>query len=566
MSSLIDRMKARMTGSVTKPAAQPEVERTRHLIKTNRWDDRAWDVTKKTDAVTDIVTDLSLGDEHQGGERSEFTAADELTEGLFQTFFKAAPELQPRRAVDREVYGARKILEELHNHPQLAELQEITAGDSLMSMVAVEAMHQTVREIVGRMPAPPPPKQPKGPKQPGGQPGGGPGGEPGGAGGDQPGGEPGGGSGGGNAAGDDDKGQQGDGSEEEDDLTEDADTEDFDADSEDAENQAEAEWEAEYDAMLGDLDLDRVANKALEQANKETSDLEGLRKGIGLGDGEWKSMAPEARLAFAEKMRTQEMKELADVIGRMKRFALGIKATKVNDVPHEAYDVEVGNDIRRVLRAEFAFLATPETSYEFYRKYADKELLQYKMRGHEEVGKGPIVIAIDKSGSMSGQPFMWAMAVAEALRRFASDEERDYYAMFFGNNNDRERFDFPKGTGPFEKVLAFLGTQANGGTEFDGVLTEALEKASKSFDGEGKGKADVVFITDGQAHLSDGWIANFNKERERTGVRVYSVFIGGGYDMRYQEGPLGLLGKISDVTIPVSELKPESAEAIFAKI
>ena len=250
----------------------------------------------------------------------------------------------------------------------------------------------------------------------------------------------------------------------------------------------------------------------------------------------------------------------------MKRFALGVKATRVNDVPHEAYDVETGDSIMRVLKAQYALLGHPHTKYEFFRRYADKELLQYKMRGTEEVGKGPIVIAIDKSGSMGGAPFMWAMGVAEALRRFAADEDRDYYALFFGNNNDRERFDFPEGKGPFEKVMAFLGTQANGGTQFDGVLTEALEKATKDFDSAGKEKADIVFVTDGCAHLDDQWITEFNNERKRVGVRVYSVYIGGSYDYGGSDGPLGLLEKISDATISVSELKPESARLLFQKV
>jgi uncharacterized protein with von Willebrand factor type A (vWA) domain len=326
------------------------------------------------------------------------------------------------------------------------------------------------------------------------------------------------------------------------------------------------DWEAEYDEALKDLDLDRMANKMLEAAEKEASELDGLRKGIGLEDGEWHSMSPEERMAMADRMRTPEMKALSEVIGQMKRFALGVRATRVNDVPHEAYDVETGNNLARLLKAQYALLGNEQTKYEFYRRYFDKELLQFKMRGTEEVGKGPIVVCIDKSGSMNGAPFRWAMAVAEALRRFASDEDRDYYAMFFGANSDRNRFDFPDGKGPFEKVMSFLSCVANGGTQFDGVLTEALEKASKMYDATGKGKADIVFITDGLAHLSDEWINQFNAERERVGVRVYSVYIGGAYDMSGRTGPTGILGRVSDVVIPIKELKPESVKKIFEQV
>lgn len=579
MTSFIDRLKARIEASQgtqytnrNYQTQQPK-PRHRHVVETNRWDTRVYKEARKTTVVDGLISDLEIGDTHRGGEREGFDPAPELVEGLFHTFYKAAAKLTPKRELERDVYPVRKILQEMQDNPKLKDLQDMTAGDAVMATVALDAMGDTVREILTRV------QEVEQPQMPGqGQPGAGGGGQ--GQGESEGDGSGKGGKGkerkkrenSGPAENTDGTGQGGDGDGDGDDdgdqedLTEGVENDEFDPEAEDAENQEEADWQAAFDEALDGLDLDRLANAALEAAAAEVDEIDSARKGIGLEDGEWHSMNPESRMAMADKLRTAEMKELAEVIGRMKRFALGVKAQRVNDVPHEAYDVETGNDLRRVLRPQLALLATTETSYEFYRRYVEKELLVYKMRGSEDVGKGPIVIAIDKSGSMQGSPFRWAMGVAEALRRFAAEEDRDYYAMFFGANNDRERFNFPEGKGPFDKVLAFLGTQANGGTQFDGVLTEALEKASKSFDDESKGKADIVFITDGQAHLEESWIEQFNKERNRVGVRVYSVYIGGAYDTRYQAGPLSLLEKISDAAIPVNELKPESAQKIFERV
>lgn len=576
MSSFMDRLRARIDQSNgtaytgrNYEKAKPK-PRHRHVVQTNRWDTKVYGEARKTNTVDDLITDLDLGDTHRGGEREGFDPAPELVEGLFHQFWKAQPRLTPKREIERDLYPVHKILKEMQDNPKLKELQDMTAGDAVTSTIALDAMADTVREILTRVQEIPPPPMPGG----GGK----------GKGGKGEGGEPAEGDGEGDGSGEKGKGGKsnkytakgaetdGDGSgeagDEEKAELEDEELEgDGDTDFEDVDpDQEEADWESQFDEALSGLDLDRLANKALEDAFDEVEEIENARKGIGLEDGEWYSMNPESRMAMADKLRTQEMKELAEVIGRMKRFALGVKAQRINDVPHEAYDVETGNDLRRVLRAQFALLGTKETTYEFYRQYTEKELLQFKMRGTEDVGKGPIVIAIDKSGSMSGAPFRWAMGVAEALRRFAAEEDRDYYAMFFGNNNDRERFDFPLGKGPFDKVLAFLGTQANGGTQFDGVLEEALSKASQSFDGDAKGKADIVFITDGCAHLDESWIKKFNDERERVGVRVYSVYIGGSYDYGHSGGPLGLLEKISDATIPVTELKPEAVEAVFQKV
>jgi uncharacterized protein with von Willebrand factor type A (vWA) domain len=503
------------------------------------------------------------------------------------------PDLADKREIERDLWVARKILEEMQENPDLRDLQNTTVGSQMLSTMAVTAMQEPLHEILtrtGNNPSPDAPGKGGGggqgqgqgqgrpdPNAPPGQGGGGGQGQPdpnaqgqGGQGEGQGQGQ----SGQGDPSGSGQQGGAGQGTPGQDDLndqdlTEDAETDEFGSDEaaqQAAEEQAEADWEKAMEDWADDLGLDRLVDKMLDAANDEVQEIENLRRGIGLEDGEWHSMSPEEQLKMAARLRTPEMKQLADIVGRMRRFALGIKATKVTDEPHDPFDVEYGDNILSALKPQFALLGHPATRPEFFRKYVEKELLVYKKRGKAEAGKGPIVMCIDKSGSMQGGPFNWAMGVAEALRRFAAEDDRDIYVMFFGNNNDRTRFEFPKGKAPFEKILAFMGTVANGGTQFDGVLEEALQRATDAFDGDAKSKADIVFITDGCAHLDDAWIDKFNAERERVGVRVYSVYIGGSYDYGGTSGPLGLLGKLSDATIPVKELKPEAVEKVFQHV
>jgi uncharacterized protein with von Willebrand factor type A (vWA) domain len=588
VASFLDRMKAKMTGSFGKGAPRPkpeQVRKSRNTIRTNRWDERVWEEARKSGPIDDFVHDLITGDEIKGGSREAFEMAPETVHDLFMALYKADPQLEHKRMVDRSAYPVRKIMEELLESPQLQELQDITNGDPVMSTIGTSTMRDAVMEIVTRLPPPPPP-----PGQGQGKGGGGKGqGEQQGGGGGQ--GQPGDGQGEGQqGAGQgnknsgkpehqkqdpndqqDDEEQQ-DEPEEQDDSEGDGDGEKDNGEGGDAEwdpdaeeDEGEADWEAMYDNLLEDMDLGMDLDAALSDAKDAIEELNDLRKGVGIDDGTWATMSPEQRFKIAERLKSPEMRTLADVIGRMRRFALGTRATRLIDVPHEAFDVEQGDKIQRLLKGQFALLGHPDTEMEFYRRLADGELLQFKMRGTEDAGKGPIVIAIDKSGSMQGTPFNWAMGVAEALRRFAADDERDYHAMFFGNNNDRNHFDFPKGKGPWEKIEAFLSVVANGGTQFDGVLTEALQKAQTAFDGDAKGKADIVFVTDGQAHLTDEWIDSFNAEKARVGVRVFSVYIGGAYDY-YGEGANTLLSRFSDAVITVKDLNPESAQKIFASI
>ena len=592
MSNFRDRLLAKMSGSLGKAATfvSPKAkQKSRHTLVTNRWDERVWKNVRNTDQVDKLIYDLDLGDEVHGGTRKGFEAAPELVHDLFMSFYKAAPELVEKRDLDRDVYVVHKMVKELLDNPKIRDFQDMSAGKEMESLIALGALADTVRDILSQVPPPPPPPQPKPqpkpkqkqepgeasegqPGQPGepgeGQPGGtqpSEAGEPGTEAGDGPAGptpvvpddsgEP-----GENEPGDADGEAEGEGEGE---TEGEGDGEEFDPEAE--ADAAEADWQKAYDDLLDKVDLERAMHRGLDAAGAEVEELDKLRKGIGLEDGEWKLMSPEKRLAMANYLRTPQMKMLADVIGRMKRFALGVKATRINDVPHEVYDVEFGNDLRLVVRSQFALLATPETTLEFYRRFAEGELLQYKLQGTEEVGKGPIVICIDKSGSMNGAKFAWAMGVAEALRRSAAEEGRDYHAIFFGADNDRHHFDFPKGQGPFEKVIAFLSVAADGGTQFAGVLTDALAKASTAFDGEARGKADIVFLTDGLANLTDEWITGYNAERARVGVRQYSVFITGAPDTNGQS-PASILDRISDVVIPVRDLQPESVREIFAKV
>lgn len=577
MTSFIDRLRERMAGSLSKPAPLPQVEKSRQTISTNRWDERTWKEVRKQRKIDDLINDLDLGDEHRGGTRPGFSAAPELIHDLFMAFYKANPTLLDKRQIHSDALPARKLMQELLDDPQLKELQDLTVGQTTESTIALVAMEDVVTQYIARIPPPPPPPAPPQPKsqQSSGdksepneaQVSAGGGGNPDeqdgdgnpqdGANGDAS--EQGGASGQSDDSGDDRSEDQSDGS----------DGSGSDGSGED-QGAGDQEWEDyvdDYESQIDkELDTQHVAYKALEAARGEIGDLDNIRKGIGLQDGEWAAMSPEERLEMAARLRTPEMKALAEIVGRMKRFAMGIKANRINDVPEEIYEVENGNDIRRIVPSEFALLATPESTHEFYRRYVDQELLQYKLRGTEEVGKGPIIIAIDKSGSMNGDPFHWAMGVAESLRRFAAEQDRDYYAMFFGTNDDRNRFEFPKGKGAFDKVLSFLSVEANGGTEFTGVLEEALNRATNSFDGDARGKGDIVFVTDGMANLSDSWIERFNQERGRIGCRMYSVYIGGAYDMSYLNAPTKLLERISDAVIPVKDLKPESASLIFQKV
>lgn len=598
----LESLKARMSGN--NPFNPRQFKRkkpplARQTVVTTRFDERAWARQReRTDTLETDITDLYVGHgnrtrrdeeipdvpedydyENNGDDREAYENAPELVQDLWQTLYKPVPRLRNPKEIVKDARLNQKIMDEVTSHPDYERLHDLTMTDATMATMATHTFMNTLKEILRRnqeeVQQSNQDREGTGPTGPGGIPipmpgqGGGQGDQEGdgqgdtqGQGNDQ-----------GDGDGDDADGdgepdqQEGDGGDQgghdqyddEDDLTdEDGDGMDDEPDDKGEDHEGDGESDLDLD------DLDRAIHQAMQDAADEFEELDGLRKGIGLDDGSWAQMSPDKRLSMLEKLRTPQMKVLSEIVGRMKKFAMSMQAQKIIDAPEEAFDVELGNDIRRLLRSEFVYLGHEDTKPFFYQRYLERELLQFKLRGKENAGKGPIFVCIDKSYSMSGGPFNWAMAVAEALRRICNEQQRDYYATFFGTNDDRHRFDFPKGETDFDKVLEFLQSAANGGTQFDGVLGEALQRCEE-YGERGAEKADIVFITDGQARLTDEWVKDFNERREEHAIRVFSVFIGGARDY-HGAAPVKLLESFSDIVIPVSDLRDDSAADIFKMV
>lgn len=573
----IDQERQRRYG-VTKQQAK-----TRQNIMHNRFDREMWLEMRKLRQVDRDINDLMVGDEYRGGERKGYDNGPELLQDLAYAIYKPDPRLEPKARVEKDARLNRAILEEVESSPYYHELRQHTVLDDTTTAIALTTMADAVREILvrnqeqaqqsnqdkaestdqmnnedNRPPgcSPPPSDQnDEGGESDSEQQSGG--GEPGPEGNEQESeqepGEPG----------------EGDNNEEGEGQAESEGGEGGEGEGPEQEFNDEPELDDEEHEGEGGMDVDdlvRAINQALRDASEDAEELDSLRAGIGLENGTWRQMSPEERLKMAERLRTPAMRELADMVGRMKRFAMGQQAQKVSNVEHEPVDVETGNSLRHLLGSEYALLDDEDLEWEFYRRFVDGEMLQYKLQGTEKAGKGPIIACIDKSYSMSGRPFTWALGVAEGLRRICQEQERDFYALFFGTNDDRHRFSFPSGAADFKKVLEFLSCQANGGTEFDGVLEEALARVTDQY-GDGLEKADIVFITDGQARLSEDWLRDFNQEKERVGCRVFGVYIGGARDMYGAgRGPTQVLEQFSDHVIPVAELRTDAVGDIFSQV
>lgn len=236
--------------------------------------------------------------------------------------------------------------------------------------------------------------------------------------------------------------------------------------------------------------------------------------------------------------RYPQLKEIVDMIGRDKDSSKEEKDSVVyrfmpttvakNSSVEEIDRVESGDNLERVLPVE---LSMPEDL--FFKKYATKELQQFSSPGKDKpkkieehrkeprLTKGPIIVSIDTSGSMTGQPQRIAFSLLKQLLRMAKRQKRPCFLISFSVRAKSIDLAKPRNWG---KLDNFLINSFSGGTDGEQMLGEAIRVLQKgTFE-----MADVLIISDLQFPTPQpGTREKIDKEKS-LGTRFYALQIGHG--------------------------------------
>lgn len=281
----------------------------------------------------------------------------------------------------------------------------------------------------------------------------------------------------------------------------------------------------------GDMgSLKSALTSAMETAQEQTEQMADVVDnffgdvGTGAGDGQGVlSKVPyEDRLKLAEQlMNNSKLKEIAKILGRMKEMLNSI-SKKPSKYGSSITDVGTGDNIRKSLSSEKLLLTDNELENQFYKKYFNKSLLQYQTAGTQEQ-KGPVIVCLDGSGSMSGQRDYWAKSIAIAMLQLALKDKREFRCIIFSNKVNAI-FDFNRETFTTEKLIEMATYFASGGTSFEPALQRAVESIEES----SYRKADILFITDGSPNgfLTSVFKSKFKALKEDKDFAVQGIIIG----------------------------------------
>ncbi|WP_456295341.1 ATPase RavA stimulator ViaA [Vibrio sp. AK197] len=219
--------------------------------------------------------------------------------------------------------------------------------------------------------------------------------------------------------------------------------------------------------------------------------------------------------SFLQKHKT--VQEIAEQLGRM---ASDVNDPDLNRAPNEALQmveeksdhatddivgVHENDDLNKLLPNETMFLAYPELEVVFYKHLVDKRLMNYRMQGKSrtlrkvksyepehkqaDIEKGPFILCVDASGSMSGFPEQCAKAMAYALMQIALAGDRDCYVMLF--STEQITYELTRQDG-LREASDFLSYRFHGGTE----LEPALKRAIDVMQSDRYRNADLVVLSD----------------------------------------------------------------------
>lgn len=302
-----------------------------------------------------------------------------------------------------------------------------------------------------------------------------------------------------------------------------------------------------------------AADQAAETLETAQEEFEMLGLGWGNEPGSDTQLPLAERLELAGKLSgSKQLKEILELAGKFRDVALVKRRKAKAEAGYgEIVGVTTGAELGRLLPMELAKLANAATKPLFYKAYTERSLLEYEMQAPEPLGKGPMVICIDVSSSMSGNAEVWAKGLAIAMIRLAHEDNRDAAVILFSDTARRPILLKAREKNHSQLVKDVAGFWCGGGTDFHSPLQSALKVINGYPEFK---KAEIVFITDGMAPVYKQFRAEFMKAKDSLDFSLFTLELG-------SYCPPSSLKELSDETYRITDLhSPGDVQELFTKL
>lgn len=231
--------------------------------------------------------------------------------------------------------------------------------------------------------------------------------------------------------------------------------------------QALEEARKNFDDSVNQKEFKGLIAKSLKNTMNTVQETHNFITNWGLdSDPGYQKMSHHEKTKLLQKMRNnRKLAQIAKLAGRYMALAVKKQAEKLKPGSNELHDLTTGSEIQKAIPAEKALLGHRVAKYLTYQKMVDHKLTVYETKDKVKEQQGPIVMACDESGSMSGSGEIWAKSVALGMLEIAIRQKRDFLFIHFSGDSN------PKGL----KVDTFYGK--------DGKNMEKIIEMCEYFDG-----------------------------------------------------------------------------------
>jgi len=261
-----------------------------------------------------------------------------------------------------------------------------------------------------------------------------------------------------------------------------------------------------------------LARSAVSQATARAVQTEqavaDLGLAIGMAPGRERSRDPETAGRVRRAVNDARLRRVLELVGRLRADYASAVKTRFEHGQGTPYSVAPGRDVRNLLPVERANLADDgDRGLLALARLRNGETLQYERRTRIAEKRGPFVVLLDRSGSMTGDLMDGAVAVAVAAVLTATSQGRDARVISF----DSYATDHGCTGTPAQNlalVESLLRVRADGGTNIGRALEAARRVALV--------KADVLLLTDGADGSGDAELPLLRA----SGARLHYVHAG----------------------------------------
>ena len=292
-----------------------------------------------------------------------------------------------------------------------------------------------------------------------------------------------------------------------------------------------AQWDARLQAKLLDYQLqkfDQAKDAFLVLMEAKVAEYQKLKSliapfteylGWDLSRSLWQETSFDTLKKYHDYLENEDnLRQLADMLGKLREAEMEmeeetlektiIRQEWVSDpfLRAEITGIQKSNDLNLMLSSEASLLADHHTEDLFLKRFVDAQLLTFQYEDQKLVPsntnttevfqkvkqkeKGPFMICMDSSESMTGEPEHLAKVLTLGILKMAVQEQRRAYLINFSAGI--QTLDLYEISNSIDELATFLKMSFYGGTDINLPLYEIF-KQLKSNDYQ---DADVLVVSD----------------------------------------------------------------------